>query len=119
MWSSLLPFLPQQLVVTPDVTWALDLFAQLQQMILSQRNSPLEQEEVDIIVALGEEVSQYTGGVTTADLIGWQAEVDALDKIPHLSDYVLAETPTGGREGFVERMETAQITITSSSIQIL
>lgn len=80
------------------MTRALDLFAQLDDVILSQRNSPLKQEEVDIIVALGEEVSQNAGGITTADLIGWQSEVDALDKIPHLSDYVLAETPARGRE---------------------
>lgn len=76
---------------------ALDLFAQLEEMILSQGNSPLKQEEVDIIVALGEEVSQNAGGITTADLIGWQPEVDALDKIPHLSNHVLAETPTKGK----------------------
>lgn len=80
------------------MTGALDLFAQLEEMILSQRNSPLEQEEVDIIVALGEEVSQDTSGITTADLIGWQREVDALDEVPHLSDHVLAETPARGRE---------------------
>lgn len=52
------------------MTRALDLFAQLDDVILSQRNSPLKQEEVDIIVALGEEVSQNAGGITTADLIG-------------------------------------------------
>ncbi len=79
-------------------TRALDLFVQLEEMILSQRNSPLKQEEVDIIVALGEEVSQNASGITTADLIGWQSEVNALDKIPHLSDRVLAETPARGRE---------------------
>lgn len=77
---------------------ALDLFAQLEEMIFSQRNSPLKQEEVDIIVALGEEVSQHAGGITTADLIGRQAKVDALDKIPHLSDCVLAETPAKERK---------------------
>lgn len=61
--------------------------------MLFLRNSPLEQEEVDIIVALGEEVPQNTGGITTADLIGRQSEVDALHKIPHLSHSVLDETP--------------------------
>lgn len=49
---------------------ALDMFVQLEEMKLSLHNSPLEQEEVDIIVALCEEVSQNTGGITTADLIG-------------------------------------------------
>lgn len=77
---------------------ALHPFAQLEEMILSQRNSPLKQEEVDIIVALGKEVSQHTGGITAADLIGRQPKVDTLDKIPHLSDCVLAETPTLERE---------------------
>lgn len=78
-------------------TRASELFSQLDDAILRQRNSPLKQEEVDIIVALGEEVSQNAGGISAADLIGWQAKVDALDKIPHLSHYVLAETPTRGR----------------------
>lgn len=67
-------------------------------MIRSQCDSPLKQEEVDIIVALGEEVSQDAGGVTTADLIGRQPKVDALDKIPHLSHYILIETPARGRD---------------------
>ena len=67
-------------------------------MILLRLNSPLKQEEVEIIVALGEEVSQNAGGITTADLIGRQAEVDALDKIPHLSNHVLIETPARGKE---------------------
>lgn len=77
---------------------ALDMFVQLEEMKLSLHNSPLEQEEVDIIVALCEEVSQNTGGITTADLIGWQPKVDALDKIPHLSDCVLTETSMKGRK---------------------
>lgn len=36
----------------------------------SQHNSPLKQEEVDIIVALCEKVPQNAGGITAADLIG-------------------------------------------------
>lgn len=75
----------------------------------------MKQEEVDIIVALGEEVSQNAGGVTTADLIGRQPKVDALDKIPHLSDRVLAETPTRGkRSETAKRLQTARV----SNIQI-
>lgn len=62
-----------------------------------QPDSPLKQKQVEVIVALGEEVPQNTGGIAAADLIGRQPEVDALDKIPHLSDLVLAEAPTGGR----------------------
>lgn len=46
------------------------MFAQLEDVMLSQHNSPLKEEEVDIIVALGEKVSQNAGGITTADLIG-------------------------------------------------
>lgn len=63
---------------------------------LFQPDSPLKQKQVDVIVALGEEVPQNTGGIAAADLIGRQPEVDALDEVPHLSDLVLAETPTGG-----------------------
>lgn len=76
----------------------MDLFVQLEEMRLSQRNSPLKQEEVDIIVALRKEVSQNTGGITTADLIGRQPKVDALDKIPHLSNSVFTETSARRRK---------------------
>ena len=55
--------------------------------------SPLEEEEVDIVVAFGQEVAQHTSGVTTADLIGWQAKVNTLHKVPQLGYGVLAETP--------------------------
>lgn len=56
-------------------------------------SSPLKQEEVDIIVALGEEVSEHTCWVATADLIGRQAKVHTLHKVPKLSHQVLAEFP--------------------------
>ncbi len=54
---------------------------------------PLEEEEIDVVIALGEEVAQHAGGVTAADLIGRQTEVDALHKVPELGNCVLTETP--------------------------
>ena len=39
------------------LTWPLALFGQLDDKKHSRRNSPLEQEEVDVIVTLCEEVS--------------------------------------------------------------
>ena len=58
--------------------------------------SPLEQEEVDVVVALGEEVAEDPSWVAAADLVGGQPEVHALDEVPQLRDQVLAELP--GRE---------------------
>lgn len=55
--------------------------------------SPLEEEEVDVVVALGEEVAQDSGGVATADLVGRQTKVDALHKIPQLGHCVQTEPP--------------------------
>lgn len=55
--------------------------------------SPLKQEEVDIIVALSEEVSQHSRWVAAADLIGRQPKVHTLHKVPKLSHQVLAEFP--------------------------
>lgn len=81
------------------MTGALNVFAQLDDVMLSKHNSPLKEEEVDIIVALGEKVSQNAGGITAADLIGRQSKVDALDKIPHLSHSVVTETSARRREG--------------------
>ena len=58
--------------------------------------SPLEQEEVDVVVALGEEVAEDPSRVAAADLVGGQPKVHALDEIPQLRNQVLAELP--GRE---------------------
>lgn len=55
--------------------------------------SPLEEEEIDVVIALGQKVSQYACGITTADLIRRQTEVDALHKVPELGHGVLTETP--------------------------
>lgn len=54
---------------------------------------PLKQEEVDIIVALGEEVSKDSRWVATTDLVGRQPEVNTFHKVPKLSNQVLAEFP--------------------------
>lgn len=84
------------------------MFSQLEGRMHFQSDSPLKQEEVDIIVALGEKVSQDASGITAADLIGWKAKVDALDKIPHLSNRVLAETPESEREREAKQFETLE-----------
>lgn len=54
----------------PIMSRASDLFVQLENILLFRRNSPLKQKKVDIIVALGKEVPQNTGGIAAADLIG-------------------------------------------------
>lgn len=54
---------------------------------------PLKQEEVDIIVALGEEVSKDSCWVATTDLVGRQPKVNTFHKVPKLSNQVLAELP--------------------------
>lgn len=59
----------------------------------SDGDSPLEQEQVEVVVALCQEVSQNSCWVTRTDLIGRQSEVNALHKVPELSHQVLIETP--------------------------
>lgn len=54
---------------------------------------PLEEKQVEVVVFLGKEVAEDTSGISTADLIGWQAEVNALDKVPELGHKVLIELP--------------------------
>lgn len=54
---------------------------------------PLEKKQVEVIVFLGEEIAKDASGVPTADLIGWQAKVDALDKVPELRHKVLVKLP--------------------------
>lgn len=54
---------------------------------------PLKKEEVDVVVALGEEVPEDARGVATADLVGGQPEVHALHEVPQLGHQVLAKFP--------------------------
>lgn len=53
----------------------------------------MEKKQVEVVVFLGEEVSEDTSRVSTADLEGRQAEVNTLDKVPELSYKVLTEHP--------------------------
>lgn len=55
---------------------------------------------------LGEEVAQDAGRVATADLIGRQGEVDALDKVPELSHKVLIKHPDGEKRRNTKRRRT-------------
>lgn len=59
---------------------------------------PLEEKQVEVVVFLGEEVAEDTGGVTTADLIGWQAKVNALYEVPELGHKVLIKHPGNKRK---------------------
>lgn len=54
---------------------------------------PLEEEEVQEVEVLGEEVAQDAVWVATFDLVGRQAEVDTLYKVPELSNRVIVEPP--------------------------
>lgn len=65
-------------------------------------NSPLEEEKIEMVEFLGEEVAQDASGIAAADLIGWQGEVDALDKVPELSHWVLIEHP-GRKQEEIQR----------------
>lgn len=54
---------------------------------------PLEEEEVQVVVVLSEKVAQDTVWVATFDLVGRQAKVDTLYKVPELSNGVPVEPP--------------------------
>lgn len=69
---------------------------------------PLEEEEINVIIALGQEVAQHAGGVATADLISGQTEVDALHKVPQLSNRVLTETPIKSVKSYITSLETSK-----------
>lgn len=58
----------------------------------------MEEKEVYIVVVLGKKIAQDAVGVTTFDLVGRQAEVDTLYKIPKLSDRVSVESPVEQEE---------------------
>lgn len=58
-------------------------------------HSPLEQEEVEVVVALGQKVPQNSSRIARTNLIGRQAKVKTLDKVPELGNQVLVEAPAG------------------------
>ena len=57
---------------------------------------PFEEEQVRIVVVLGEEVAEDPVGVTAADLVRGQAKVDTLDKVPQLRRQIVCERPAAG-----------------------
>lgn len=75
---------------------------------------PLEEKQVEVVVFLGEEVAEDTSGVSTADLIGWEAEVNTLDKVPELGHKVLIEHPKQ-REGDTRKIIVIFYQITNPS----
>lgn len=59
---------------------------------------PLEEKEVYVVVVLCKKIAQDAVRVTTFDLVGRQAEVDTLYKIPKLSDRISVESPVEQEE---------------------
>lgn len=55
--------------------------------------SPLKEEQVHIVVTLGQEVAEDPVRVATFDLVGREAKIQALDKVPELGHLVLVEPP--------------------------
>lgn len=53
----------------------------------------MEEEEIEVIVFLGEKVSKDPCRVSTADLVRRQREVDALHEIPELCHRIVTEHP--------------------------
>lgn len=62
-------------------------------------DSPLKQEEVEVVVALCQEVSQNSCGIARSNLIRRQTEVNAFHKVPELSHQVLIKAPADGQVG--------------------
>lgn len=60
---------------------------------------PLKEEEVEVVVVLGKKIPKNTVWVATFDLVGWETKVDALDKVPQLSNSIPVESPEIGNIG--------------------
>lgn len=76
-------------------------------------DSPLKQEEVEVVVALCQEVSQNSCGIARSNLIGRQTEVNAFHKVPELSHQVLIKAPADGQVGQRHRSDR-QVTLSST-----
>ena len=58
---------------------------------IKEGNLPFEEEEIEIVVLLGEEISQNPSGVCRPDLIGRQGKVNTLGEVPQLGWLVVKE----------------------------
>lgn len=67
--------------------------AKLQYATCWTGDSPLEQEQIEVVVALCQEVSQNSCWVARSNLIGREPKINTLHKVPELSHQVLVETP--------------------------
>lgn len=57
---------------------------------------PLEKEEVYVVVVLCKKITQNAVRVAALDLVGREAKVDTLYKVPKLSHRVSVESPVWG-----------------------
>ena len=58
----------------------------------------MEKEEIQVVVMFSEKISQDAVWVATFYLVGRQAKVDALYKVPELSHRVIVEPPGAERD---------------------
>jgi len=58
---------------------------------------PFEEDEVEVIVVLGEDVANDTCWVSIADLIARQHEIDTFGEVPQLGWHVVREKPAQAR----------------------
>lgn len=49
---------------------------------VTKKYLPFEQNQIGVTVILGKAVAKDTVWVATSDLMGWEAKVNALDKVP-------------------------------------
>lgn len=54
---------------------------------------PLKEEEVEVVVVLGKKISKNTIRVATFDLVCWETKINALYKVPELSNSIPVESP--------------------------
>ena len=69
----------------------------------TDRHKPFEEDEVEVVVVLGQHVADDACRVTIADLIAGQEEVDTLGEVPQLGRHVVSERP---RHKYTSRVST-------------
>lgn len=77
---------------------------------------PLEKEEVYVVVVLCKKITQNAVRVATLDLVGRQAKVDTLYKIPKLSHRISVESPVWQREGLTHQKKNQILQIDTKCI---
>lgn len=72
-----------------------DSITNMQLKMNIQAHLQFESTKIEVVVLFAEKIPQYSGRVTTADLVGWQQQIQTLHHVPYLRCTIGIELSVG------------------------